>query len=82
MEDHDSSKKQDNTYAGKLRAKQVQNLKIGDRSSDYARVMKFNKVLSETTVILGTSTLPLMLCVTYYSLWMIILSRFKLHIAQ
>ncbi|KAG2256991.1 hypothetical protein Bca52824_076285 [Brassica carinata] len=61
VEDHDSSKKQDNTYAGKLRsnsssreqlAKQVQNLKIGDRSSDYARVMKFNKVLSETTVIL------------------------------
>ncbi|KAG5401757.1 hypothetical protein IGI04_016364 [Brassica rapa subsp. trilocularis] len=61
VEDHNSSKKQDNTYAGKLRsnsssgeqlAKQVQNLKIGGRSSDYARVMKFNKVLSETTVIL------------------------------
>ena len=62
VEDHNSSKKQDNTYAGKLRsnsssgeqlAKQVQNLKIGGRSSDHARVMKFNKVLSETTVILG-----------------------------
>ncbi|RID66719.1 hypothetical protein BRARA_D01838 [Brassica rapa] len=61
VEDNNSSKKQDNTYAGKLRsnsssgeqlAKQVQNLKIGGRSSDYARVMKFNKVLSETTVIL------------------------------
>ncbi|CAG7907555.1 unnamed protein product [Brassica rapa] len=62
VEDNNSSKKQDNTYAGKLRsnsssgeqlAKQVQNLKIGGRSSDHARVMKFNKVLSETTVILG-----------------------------
>lgn len=61
VEDSNSSKKQDNTYAGKLRsnsssgeqlAKQVQNLKIGGRSSDHARVMKFNKVLSETTVIL------------------------------
>ncbi|XP_009141093.1 GTPase-activating protein GYP1 [Brassica rapa] len=61
VEDNNSSKKQDNTYAGKLRsnsssgeqlAKQVQNLKIGGRSSDHARVMKFNKVLSETTVIL------------------------------
>ncbi|KAJ0260003.1 hypothetical protein HA466_0062680 [Hirschfeldia incana] len=61
VEDNNSSKKHDNTYAGKLRsnsssgeqlAKQVQNLKIGGRSSDYARVMKFNKVLSETTVIL------------------------------
>ncbi|KAF3575651.1 hypothetical protein DY000_02034861 [Brassica cretica] len=65
VEDHNSSKKQDNTYAGKLRsnsssgeqlAKQVQNLKIGGRSSDYARVMKFNKVLSETTVILDHAT--------------------------
>ncbi|XP_010414230.1 PREDICTED: TBC1 domain family member 22B-like isoform X2 [Camelina sativa] len=35
VEDHNSSKKHDNTYAG-----------------DSARVMKFNKVLSETTVIL------------------------------
>ncbi|CAH8282250.1 unnamed protein product [Eruca vesicaria subsp. sativa] len=60
-DDEESSKKHDNTYAGKLRsnstsgetlAKQVQNLKIGARSSDYARVMKFNKVLSDTTVIL------------------------------
>jgi hypothetical protein len=62
VEDHNSSKKHDNTYAGKLRSnssaersvKEVQNLKIGVRSSDSARVMKFNKVLSETTVILGT----------------------------
>ncbi|AEC08431.1 putative Rab-GTPase-TBC domain-containing protein [Arabidopsis thaliana] len=60
VEDHNSSKKHDNTYAGKLRSnssaersvKEVQNLKIGVRSSDSARVMKFNKVLSETTVIL------------------------------
>lgn len=93
MEDNNSSKKHDNTYAGKLRsnsssgeqlAKQVQNLKIGGRSSDYARVMKFNKVLSETTVILGT-----LLCLScsfvahYYSLWMIILlSRLKLYHLQ
>lgn len=62
VEDHNPSKKHDNTYAGKLRSnssvernvKEVQNLKIGVRSSDSARVMKFNKVLSETTVILGT----------------------------
>lgn len=59
---HNSSKKHDNTYAGKLRSnssaersmKEFQNLKIGVRSTDSARVMKFNKVLSETTVILGT----------------------------
>lgn len=62
MEDHNSSKKLDNTYAGKLRSnssgerfvKEVHNLKIGVRSTDSARVMKINKVLSETTVILGT----------------------------
>ncbi|XP_033144856.1 TBC1 domain family member 22B-like isoform X1 [Brassica rapa] len=56
VEDQSSSKKHDNTYAGKLRSsssgemmvKQV----IGVRSSDYGRVIKFNKVLSDTTVIL------------------------------
>ncbi|CAA7037882.1 unnamed protein product [Microthlaspi erraticum] len=61
VEDHNSVKKHDNTYAAKLRSnsssserivKEVQNLKIGVRSSDSARIMKFNKVLSETTVIL------------------------------
>ncbi|KAF2612228.1 hypothetical protein F2Q70_00008178, partial [Brassica cretica] len=65
VEDHSSSQKHDNTYAGKLRSsssgetmvQQVQNVEIGVRSSDYGRVMKFNKVLSETTVILGTLSL-------------------------
>ncbi|CAN6807233.1 unnamed protein product [Brassica oleracea] len=60
VDDHSSSKKHDNTYAGKLRSsssgemmvQQVQNVNIGVRSSDYGRVMKFNKVLSDTTVIL------------------------------
>ncbi|KAG2332903.1 hypothetical protein Bca52824_004083 [Brassica carinata] len=60
VEDHSSSQKHDNTYAGKLRSsssgkmmvQQVQNVNIGVRSSDYGRVMKFNKVLSDTTVIL------------------------------
>ncbi|CAH8336320.1 unnamed protein product [Eruca vesicaria subsp. sativa] len=68
VEDHDSSKKHVNTYAPKIQsnsssgeqlAKQAQNLKIGGRSSDYARVMKFNKVLSETTVILSIPLLCL-----------------------
>lgn len=62
QEVEEDSKKHDNPYAGKLRSsssgetmvKQVQNLKIGGvRSSDYGSVLKFNKVLSETTVILG-----------------------------
>ncbi|KAG5404062.1 hypothetical protein IGI04_010181 [Brassica rapa subsp. trilocularis] len=61
VEDQSSSKKHDNTYAGKLRSsssgemmvKQV----IGVRSSDYGRVIKFNKVLSDTTVILGSLSL-------------------------
>ena len=65
MEDHSSSQKHDNTYAGKLRSsssgkmmvQQVQNVNIGVRSSDYGRVMKFNKVLSDTTVILGSLSL-------------------------
>ncbi|CAN6977088.1 unnamed protein product [Brassica oleracea var. botrytis] len=60
VEDHSSSQKHDNTYAGKLRSSSsgemmvqlVQNVNIGVRSSDYGRVMKFNKVLSDTTVIL------------------------------
>lgn len=66
VEDHNSVKKHDNTYAAKLRSnssservvKEVQNLKIGVRSSDSARIIKFNKVLSETTVILGTLLFP------------------------
>ncbi|KAF8090824.1 hypothetical protein N665_0465s0006, partial [Sinapis alba] len=61
MEDHNSTNKHNNTYCGKLQSnssgdnkmvKQVHNLKTGVRSSDYASVIKFNKVLSETTVIL------------------------------
>ncbi|KAH0932466.1 hypothetical protein HID58_009583 [Brassica napus] len=60
VEDQSSSHKHDNTYAGKLRSsssgemmvKQVQNVNTGVRSSDHGRVMKFNKVLSDTTVIL------------------------------
>ncbi|KAL0710488.1 hypothetical protein Bca4012_017466 [Brassica carinata] len=59
VEDHNSSRKHDNTYAGKLRSsssgekmvKEVQNLKIGGvRSSDYARVMKFHKCENDNLV--------------------------------
>ncbi|XP_010542238.1 PREDICTED: GTPase-activating protein GYP1 [Tarenaya hassleriana] len=60
-QDQSSSKRNDNTNASKIRSsnsnvesvtKEVQNLKIGVRATDSARITKFNKVLSATSVIL------------------------------